>query len=176
MQHNDLLGVLVAAFPNRACAEEATRELHHAGVRHTWLGVTKSDDNPLLRSAGIGGGHERVEALGITHVVARWLHREHDETLYDALREHGVAEAEARRLDGAVADGNCVLVAEDVLDTARALSIAGRHGGTPLVAPEELEYSAYGTPSDPMVETRAEAARRHPPRNRAVPGLAMTDQ
>lgn len=154
MQRNDLLGVLVATFPIRACAEEAIRDLHHAGVRHTWLGVTKS---------GVAAeAHERVEGVGIGHVIARWFHRDRDETLYDALCEHGVATGVARRIDGAIAAGHSVLVAEDVIDPAGVLAIVVRHGGTTLVLPEEIDGSANPSISDPMTETRSEAARRHP--------------
>ena len=164
MQRNDLLGVLVATFSNQACAEEAIRDLHHAGVRHTWLGVTKSEEEPTLPRAGgiLDEGHERVEDLGIGHVIARWFHRDHDETLYETLREHGVADAEARHLDGAVAEGNSVLIVEDVLEPAAAAAIAMRHGGTLVVTPEEIDASAYEPARDPLVEARAEAARRNP--------------
>jgi hypothetical protein len=162
MQHNDLLGILVATFRIRACAEEAIRDLHHAGVRHTWIGVAKSGDDVDAPQAGTvsGEAHERVEEVGIRHVIARWFHRERDETLYDALLEHGVAEGVARRIDGAVAEGNWVLVAEDVLIPEEATWIALRHGGTVLVTDGETDVSAW--PSDPMVQTRVEAARRHP--------------
>jgi hypothetical protein len=131
MQRNDLLGILVATFPIRAGADEAIRDLHRAGVRHTWLGVAKRGDGADVVSTE---SHERVEAVGIGHIIARWFHRDRDETLYDALREHGVAEAVARRIDGAVAEGHCVLVAEDVTGPAEeAASIALRHGGVVLV-------------------------------------------
>ena len=153
MQRNDLLGVLVATFPNRACADEAVRDLHHAGVRHTWLGITRGV---------VSERHELIEPVGIGHVIARWFHRAHDETLYDALCEHGVAEAEARRIDGAIAEGNCVLIAEDVLDPTEAAAITRRHGGMLLVVPDEIEPSAYPPERDPMADTRPEAARRHP--------------
>ncbi len=153
MHRNDLLGVLVASFPNRACADEAIRDLHHAGVRHTWLGMAKGGDTG-----------ERIEDLGIAHVVARWLHHDRDETLYEALCEHGVAEAEAQRIDGSVPAGDCVLVAEDVLHSTGAASIAVRHGGTMLVIPEEIDASAFRPMHDPMVASRIEAARRHPAR------------
>jgi hypothetical protein len=156
MQHNDLLGVLVAEFPNRPCAQEAIRDLHHAGVRHTWLGVAKS-------GAGTAG-RERVEDLGIAHVVARWLRHDRDQTLYEALCEHGVASAEAQRIDGTVPVGDCVLVAVDIVHLAEAASIAVRHGGTMLVIPEEIDPSAFQPLRDPMVDTRIEAARRHPVR------------
>ncbi len=157
MQRNDLLGVLVAEFPNRACAEEAIRDLHHAGVRHTWLGVAKSGGGIVAR--------ERVDDLSLAHVVARWLRRDRDQALYEALCEHGVAEAEAQRIDGTVPLGDCVLVAENVLDLAEAASIAVRHGGTMLVIPEEIDASAFHPFRDPMVDTRIEAARRHPALN-----------
>jgi hypothetical protein len=156
MQHNDLLGILVAEFPNRACAQEAVRDLHHAGVRHTWLGEAKS-------GAGTTG-RERVEDLSLAHVVARWLRRDRDQTLYEALREHGVAESEAERIDGTVPVGDCVLVAEDVVHLEGAASIAVQHGGTMLVIPEEIEPAALEPLRDPMVDTRIEAARRHPVR------------
>jgi hypothetical protein len=160
MQRNDLLGVLVASFRNRACADEAVRDLHHAGTRHTWLGVARSD--------GGAAGHERVEDAGISHVVARWLRHDRDETLYEALCEHGVAYAEAHRLDGTVPDGDCVLVVEDVLYPAAAAAIAVRHGGTLLVVPDEIDPSMIRPMRDPMADTRLEAARRHPARQ-AIP-------
>src|ERR1700730_12125492 len=99
MLRNDLLEVLAASFPNRACAEEAIRDLRHAGERHTWLFGVKSGPGP--------DGHERVEDLSIAHVVARWLRHDRDETLYEALYEHGIAETEAQRIDGTVPEGNC---------------------------------------------------------------------
>jgi hypothetical protein len=130
MQRNDLLGILVATFPIRAGADEAIRDLHRAGVRHTWLGVARRGDEDVVATEA----HERVEAVGIGHVIARWLHRDRDEALCDALCEHGVAEAIARRIDGTIAEGNCVLVAEDVsVPAEEAASIALRHGGVVLV-------------------------------------------
>ncbi len=156
MQHNDLLGILAATFPNRACADEAIRDLHRAGVRNTWLGIAKS--------GGPTPDHERVEDVGIAHAVARWLRRDRDETLYEALCEHGVAEAQAHLIDGTVPDGDCVLVAEDVFNPAQAAAIAVRHGGTLLIIPEEIDASAFVTLPDPIGDTRLEAARRHPAR------------
>jgi hypothetical protein len=163
MQRNDLLGVLVATFPIRACADEAIRDLHRAGVRHTWLGVTKCAEEGGAQPAG-ADAHERVEGVGIGHVIARWFHRDRDETLYDVLCEHGVAERLARRIDGAIAEGSPVLVAEDVIDLVEAAKIIIRHGGTMLVTPEEIELSASASIGDPLSETRIEAARRHPVR------------
>jgi hypothetical protein len=158
MQGYDLLGVLVATFPIRACAEEAVRDLRHAGVRHSWLGVTKIGEETRVA----GGAHEHVAATGIGHAIARWFHREHDEPLFDALREHGIAESVARRIDGAVAEGHCLLVAEDVIEPAKAAAIARGHGGTILVTADDTEDSA--PMNDPMSEPRIEAARRHPAR------------
>lgn len=166
MQRNDLLGVLVATFPSRACAEEAIRDLHRAGVRHTSLGVAKSAGEAVTPPAAATEIHERVEAVGIGHIVARWFRRERDETLYEALREHGVGEAAARRIDGAIADGYCLVVAEDVTAPAEAASIAMRHGGTVLVTADAIETPAVQ--NDPMVQTRVEAARRHPSRRHPV--------
>jgi hypothetical protein len=166
MQHYDLLGVLVATIPMRPLADEAIRDLHHAGVRHTWLGVTKTADN---EAAPVVGGiaaerHERVEPVGVGTVVGRWFHRERDETLYEALCEHGIEERLARTIDGTVAEGQFLLVAEDVIDPSLAASIVLRHGGTMIVMPDEIAQPAEPPGSDPMVETRVEAARRHPVR------------
>jgi hypothetical protein len=136
MQRNDLLGILVATFPIRTGGDEAIRDLRRAGVRHTWLGVAKRGEGAASPRADVVSAetHERVEPVGIGHIIARWLHRDRDETLYDALRKHGVAEAVARRIDGAVAEGHCVLIAEDVaIPAEEAASIALRHGGAVLV-------------------------------------------
>lgn len=158
-QRNERFGSLVVTFPTRAIADEAIRELHQAGVRHTWLGVAKMTE-PEASEEPQSARHERVDDLALSHAVRRWFHRDRDETLYDALREHGVGEEDARRIDGGVAEGNCVLVAEDVRAPIRAAAIAARHGGTMLVT------LGAGSPppgeSDPLAESRVEAAHRHP--------------
>jgi hypothetical protein len=80
------------------------------------------------------------------------------------LCEHGIAESVAARIDGTVPIGDCVLVAEDVVHLDGAASIAMQHGGTMLVLPEEIDPTALEPLRDPMLDTRVEAARRHPVR------------
>lgn len=158
MQRNDS-NVVVATFTSRTAADAAIRELHGAGVRRSWLGVTQTIDENSFGGAGgtVGAGRERVAPL--EPPAARWFRSENaanSQTLYDALREHGVAEDDARRIDGTVIEGNCVLVVEDARDAREATAIVQRNGGDALIAPVERAGDPIGSAA------REEAAQRHP--------------
>ena len=162
MQHH-ASDVVVATFTAREAADAATRDLHHAGVRRTWLAVTQTVDENTFGGAGgtVGAGRERVVPL--EPAAATWFRHEdprNAETLYDALREHGVAEEDARRIDGTVIEGNCVLVIEDARDSRAATQIVQRHGGDALIA-DAATNATFA--SDPIGDAaRAQAAERHP--------------
>lgn len=104
---------VVATFPDRRSADAAIAALHAAGHRHTWLGVTETVDPKSFGGAGgtVGAGGERVHEVHTG--MGRWIHRERDLTLYDALREHGVEEEDARAIDGSVLEGSAVVIVEN---------------------------------------------------------------
>ena len=162
MQHN-APDVVVATFETRDAADAAIRDLHHAGVRRTWLGTTQAVDENSFGGAGgtVGAGRERV--IPLEPAAATWFRHadpRNAETLYDALREHGAAEDDARRIDGTVIEGNCVLVVEDARDPRAATEIVQRHGGDALIA-DAAPHATFA--SDPIGDAaRTEAAERHP--------------
>lgn len=174
MQHS-APGVVVATFTSREAADAAIRDLHHGGVRRTWLGVTQVVDENSFGGAGgtVGAGRERVTPL--EPAAAKWFRGEdpsNSETLYDALREHGVADDDARRIDGTVVEGNCVLVIEDARDPREATAIVQRHGGDALIADAATQNQATQPGATEAVPTLREElfVRRHgPPKGEPAP-------
>ncbi len=97
---------LVAAFPNRAHAQQAVEQLHDEHFHNIWLGVTQSDGTLAV-------GQE--DSLGAK--IGRFFSGEGSESnggrsLHAALVHHGVAESEAQRLDRSL-DPNSVLLTVD---------------------------------------------------------------
>ncbi|MEA2664647.1 MAG: hypothetical protein QOI11_1591 [Candidatus Eremiobacteraeota bacterium] len=120
----------IATFPSREQAQAALDDLHRAGYRHTWLGLTETVDPNSFGGAGgtVGAGRERVREV-VRNPLARWFHRDEDHTLYDVLREHGVEEEDAREIDGSVTEGDAVVIVCDVRDPAAVQDILMGHGG-----------------------------------------------
>ncbi|HEV3138877.1 MAG TPA: hypothetical protein VGY57_00105 [Vicinamibacterales bacterium] len=57
-----------------------------------------------------------------------------ERTLYDALRERGLSDEDAKNVDGAVAEGNYILVVEDANDPVYAEEIIVSEGGSIVAA------------------------------------------
>ncbi len=131
MASTDSSTTVVATFPSRERADAAVHALHEAGYRRTWLGVTEPVDPNSFGGAGgtVGEGRERVHEVG-RNPLARWFHRDEGHTLYDVLREHGVEEADARDIDGSVVEGDVVLIAGELADSAAVEKLLRAHGGT----------------------------------------------
>lgn len=127
---------LVAVFGDRDAARGAAKQLHDEGFRRTWIGVTGRSDRPSAERADTGRRtmvETDAETLG--EKIGRFFSGESgDRTLYRELVRHGVAEPEARRLDGAL-QPNCAILTVDgsnhpemaarILESAAGQIIAG---------------------------------------------------
>ena len=108
---------VVAVFMDRSDARDAARELHDAGYKHTWIGTTRphgpTDDSRGVEPGTLTGtvdGTDVVEggSSNIIGKIGRFFAGE-DYTLNEALREHGVADADAAQLEESIAPGSSVL-------------------------------------------------------------------
>ncbi|GAC1575552.1 MAG: hypothetical protein NVS3B7_08040 [Candidatus Elarobacter sp.] len=141
---------MVAAFADRATAREAARALHDEGFHHTWIGVTQPSDAATYGGAGgaIGRGGTTVEPDAddsVADKLGRFFSRGEvgGKTLYDALVRHGVAESEARRIDGSLAPHSAILtvdggnhpeLAAEVIEEFGGHVLAGEHFGDDATA------------------------------------------
>lgn len=128
MHHTDEGNAIVASFPNRSGADAAIRAVHDEGFRHTWLAVIGSG----------GAGHHRTAGAVDESSSRRWFRGDAGQSLYDALRGHGVSDDVALQIDDTIVEGNCVLVVEGSNDPTYAEEIVGSVGGALLAAPTPL--------------------------------------
>jgi hypothetical protein len=152
---------IVATFADRVQADSAICNLHDEGFRHTWLAHVEHVDPNTFGGAGgtVGAGRELVRPIGENPLV-KLFRRGGKPTLYDALREHGLSDEDAKNVDGAITEGNYVLVVEDANDPVYAEEIIVAEGGSIVAAPTPL-----GT--EPDRETLRELRQQERPR---VPG------
>jgi hypothetical protein len=143
MQHTDAGTAVVATFTERSRADAAIAALHAQGFRRTWLAV-------IDRSAA---GGEAFNASG-DNSTRRWFRKDAPRSLYDALRDRGVPDDVALRLDDTVDDGHCILVAEVANDAAYAQEIVERAAGVLLSAPTPLRADATTPERDALRERR----------------------
>lgn len=148
MQHTDAGTAIVASFPDRASADAAIRALHDQGFRRTWLAVIdRSAAGPNAFSTTAGDSSPR-----------RWFRKDAPQSLYDALRDHGVTDDDALRLDDTVDDGDCILVAESANDPSYAQEIVANQRGTLLSAPTPLLTNSAPPDRDALRERRMSIA------------------
>jgi len=118
----------------------------HGQGSHPWIGVTEGTD----------ADGDRV--LSTDHnPLARWFHRDADRSLFDVLRQRGVAEEDARLIDGSVVAGEAVLVTTggDPLTVEAAVETQGGVVRSIAVTEPAAEI-------DPLAESREIAAIKHP--------------
>lgn len=136
---------VVAVFTDRSDARDAARELHDAEYKDTWIGTTRphgpTDDakgTPPGTLTGtidgtdvVGGGGDVLGRIGRFFAGA-------DYTLGEALRKHGVTDADAAQLEESIPAGSSVLtlaLGDDVRtgspDPATIIEQCGGHLLTP---------------------------------------------
>jgi uncharacterized protein (TIGR02271 family) len=138
------ISTLVATFATHEDAREAVRQLHAENYHDTWIG--------LLRGAQDGLGNRGAAKSGVVvesdNAFARFFGAG-DQSLHAALVEHGVAEAEAARIDGTLPIDSAILtVGGDNHPELAAQIVAGcggeligSHGSAAL-------YDVYGDAND----------------------------
>ncbi|MFN2461646.1 MAG: hypothetical protein ABR591_13325 [Candidatus Velthaea sp.] len=108
---------VVAVFTDRSEARDAARELHDAGYKDTWIGTTRphgpTDDARGVEPGTITGTIDGTDVVeGGTGDVLGKIGRFFagtDYTLGEALRKHGVTDADAARLEESIPPGSSVL-------------------------------------------------------------------
>ena len=162
-----MANAIVASFTDRARADAAVRSLHEDFFRRTWLAIVET---VVATSFGgiLGTWRETGRELPSGNALKRFLERDSDRTLYDALRDRGVDDDAALRIDGTIVGGNCVLVVEGANDPRCAEAIVARAGGEVIAAPEALNTEPGPIAGDPMADSRVIAAEREALRERRM--------
>ena len=114
---------IAGIFLDRDSAHDALTELHHAGFRRVWLGVTRAEAGEMTIESENAGGF--MEAMG------RFFSGEESRgsTLAEALVAHGLSEAQAREIDAQIVPGNAVVIVDGENDLAEATTIIEETGG-----------------------------------------------
>ncbi len=121
------VATIAATFPDRDSAKDALTDLHHAGFRNVWLGVTHGDaltsGGATVASAGAGGGV--MDSLG------RFFSGEgaQEQALHQALIGRGLTESQARRLEASVSAGAAIVTVDGENDPDEAIDILQSNGG-----------------------------------------------
>lgn len=90
---------LAAIFATQKDAREALKDLHKAGFKTTWLGITRTPDGDT--------GEPTVEdPSGLARFISAGGDRQ---SLHKALIAHGIGESQAQRIEREIAPG-CAIV------------------------------------------------------------------
>ncbi len=114
---------LAGIFIDRESAHDALTELHHAGFRRVWLGVTRAEAGEKTIESENAGGFMETMGRFFSGEEAR------GNTLAEALVAHGLSDAQAREIDAQIVPGNAVVVVDGENDVAEATSIIEETGG-----------------------------------------------
>lgn len=148
---------IAGIFIDRESAHDALTELHHAGFRRVWLGVTRADGGEVTIESENAGGF--MEAMG------RFFSGEESRggTLSEALVAHGLSEAQARAIDAQIAPGNAVVIVDGENDIAEATAIieetGGKLAGAPAGAPAAPALAEQASLGARSADTAADARR-----------------
>ena len=154
---------LVAAFPDRETAHTAAHALHDEGFGKTWIGVTHPSQDATYGGAGgtAGTGQTQVTTEGgdsLGDKIGRFFSGESsDRTLYDELVRHGVAESEARRIDGSLASSSAILTVDGHNHPELAAQIVEQNGGH-ILAGESFGTGTTGYATDTTTSAAATTA------------------
>ncbi len=119
---------LAASFPDRGSANKALRELHDAGFRKVWLGVTRGD---TTTAGGATVESEGAAEGGMMGSVGRFFSGEgaQSQALHQALIAHGLSDEQARRLEMTVPADSAIVVVDGENDPDEALDILQANAG-----------------------------------------------
>jgi hypothetical protein len=116
---------IVGAFSGASVARAAAQALHEEGFHNTWIGITRADDTLTVDSAD--------ESLG--GKIGRFFTGEaNGETLYASLIRRGVSQADAERVDAAIAPSDVIITVHGSNQPQRAAQIIEAFEGDVLSA------------------------------------------
>ncbi|GAC1539536.1 MAG: hypothetical protein NVS2B17_14920 [Candidatus Velthaea sp.] len=115
---------IAAVFTSEAEGMRALGQLHDAGFKNAWLGVTErvNDGTSLPNIVHEHGG-------GPLESFVRLFSGDGGESIHAALIDHGVAEDVARRLQRETAAGSTIVIAGWTGDMAHAADVLVQAGG-----------------------------------------------
>ena len=119
-------GTIAAIFTGRESAKDALMELHQAGFRNAWLGVTHGDP-----ASGNVTATSESDAGGVMSSIGRFFSGEgsEEQALHQSLLAHGLDENRARRLEGTIRPGAAVVTVDGENDPSEACNILKTNGG-----------------------------------------------
>ncbi len=119
---------IVAMFRDRSQAHEALADLHDAGFRNVWLGVTHGDASA---AEGATVASESGSGGGFMNSVGRFFSGEgaSEQALHQALIARGVTDEQARRLEATVPSGTAIVTVDGENNAGEAMQIVGAYGG-----------------------------------------------
>ncbi len=122
------VGTIAATFSDRESAKKALTELHDAGFRSVWLGVTHGD---ATSSAGATVASDDAANGGIMNSLGRFFSGEgaQEQALHQALIAHGLSDDQAWRVEATVPAGTAIVTVDAENDADEALETLQMHGG-----------------------------------------------
>lgn len=143
---------LVAAFADRESAHDAAGRLKDEGFHRIWIGVTHAADDSSeggrYAPPSENAGQMTVssdEGGSVFAKIGRFFSGESGErTLYDELVRHGVAESEARRIDGSLEPNSAILTLDGANHPELAAQIVEACGGHVLAGESFGSYAGSG--------------------------------
>jgi uncharacterized protein (TIGR02271 family) len=120
---------IAATFPDRSTAHKALTNLHDAGFRNVWLGVTHGD---ATTGAGATVASEGVTGGGMMDSLGRFFRGEgvQEQALHQALIAHGLSDDQARRLEATLPAGAAIVTVDGENNPDEAGEILQTNGGT----------------------------------------------
>lgn len=145
---------IAGIFIDRESAHDALTELHHAGFRQVWLGVTRADE-----AYGRETTIESENAGGFMESIGRFFSGEETRGagLHETLVTRGLSDEQARAIDAQIVPGNAVIVVDGENDVAEATTIIEETGGKLSGAPASVPGTQ--TRGATAVDTSGDARR-----------------
>lgn len=117
-QQSGLSNTLAAVYATQTDARNAIKDLHKAGFKQTWLGLTKPADSQ--------SGETMVEDTG---GLGRFLSLSDRMPLHKALLSHGISEPQAADIEGEIAPGCAIITVYCEDNPMRAQALMTEHKG-----------------------------------------------
>ncbi len=121
-------GTIAATFADRGTAQKALTDLHDAGFRNLWLGVTHGD---ATTGAGATVASEGAAGGGMMDSLGRFFSGQgaQEQVLHQALMAHGLSNDQARRLEATLPAGAAIVTVDGENDPNEAVDILQTNGG-----------------------------------------------
>ena len=143
---------LAAVYATQADARNAIKDLHKAGFKQTWLGLTKPADSQ--------SGETMVED---TSGLGRFLSLSDRMPLHKALLSHGISEPQAADIEGEIAPGCAIVTVYGEDNPMRAQELMTERKGQVIGGSLDLPEAVRIASLDPKtgVDKHEEREKKH---------------